>query len=142
MQDFQNAYQDMTTTAVVLTSLSGKSMHNALLGLYVRPSIDNFISGLFVLLRLILRLFIIRSPGWDDLTIALAVVATFGYLAELIVAGPNGMDIPSTSLTTEKTAEFMKIVVSIEMTYYLIVGLVKISILFAYLRFGKFLCIP
>lgn len=99
--------------------------------------IDIDLSGFCVILRLILRFCLIQKPGWDDLTVALAVVATFGYLAEVIVSGPNGVVILSGTSTLEKMVDFIKILVSIEATYYLTVGLVKISILLAYLRFGE-----
>lgn len=89
-----------------------------------------------MLLRLFIRFFVIRKPGWDDLTIVLAVVVTFGYLAQILIAGPNGFGVPTSSLTLDEMTRFMKGAVAVEITYYLIVGLVKISILFVYLRFG------
>lgn len=93
-----------------------------------------------MLVRLFIRFCVVRKPGWDDVAIVLAVVVTFGYLGELIIGGANGMGFPSTSLTLNKMEIFLKNVVAIEITYYVIVGLVKISILFVYLRFGMRFC--
>lgn len=49
------------------------------------------------------------------------------------------MGIPLTDLTLPKMVIFMKVVVSTEITYYTIVGLIKTSILLVYLRFGMFI---
>lgn len=87
-------------------------------------------------LRLLVRLFVIKNPQWDDYTILLAVAGTVAYLAEILVGGANGLGTPVSSLTLPESVTFMKAIFSIEVTYYIIVGLVKISILFAYLRFG------
>lgn len=89
-----------------------------------------------MLLRLIVRLVVIKKPQWDDYTILLAVVGTVAYLIEILVGGANGMGTPVNTLTLSEKVIFMKMIFSIEVTYYIIVGLVKVSILFAYLRFG------
>lgn len=98
--------------------------------------VDITSTGFCVLLRLIVRLFVIRNTQWDDYTILLAVVATVAYLAEILIAGANGLGVPVTSLPLAESVTFMKAIFSIELTYYIIAGLVKISICFAYLRFG------
>lgn len=89
-----------------------------------------------MLLRLLIRIFVVKKPQWDDYTILMAVIVTFGYMAELLVSGTKGMGTPSHSLTISEMVAFMKVIFSIEVTYYVIVNIVKISILLAYLRFG------
>lgn len=89
------------------------------------------------MVRAIIRFSLIRTPGWDDHTMLLAMVFTFGYLAQLIVSGENGLGSPAITLTMNQMLSFLKTVLAIEITYYLIVGSIKISILFTYLRFGK-----
>lgn len=91
-----------------------------------------------MLLRLLIRIFVVRKPQWDDYTILMAVVFTLGYLAELLVGGAKGMGAPFQSLTISEMVTFMKVIFSVEVTYYVIVNLVKISILLAYLRFGMY----
>lgn len=87
-------------------------------------------------MRSLIRFILIRSPWWDDYTAILASIFTFGYLAELLVSGANGLGSPATTLTMDQMIAFLKVTLSVEITYYVIVGLVKTSILFTYLRFG------
>lgn len=89
-------------------------------------------------MRSVIRFIVIRTPGWDDYTAILASIFTFGYLAEILVNISNGLGSPATTLTLDQMIAFLKVVLSIEVTYYVIVGLVKISILFTYLRIGVF----
>ena len=91
-----------------------------------------------VLVRSILRFFLIRIPSYDDYAIIVALVFSIGYMAEILVAKANHIGFPASTLTVENMTNILKNVLAIEITYNTIVGFTKISILCMYLRFGEF----
>lgn len=143
MQAHSSDYYNLITTAAVFTSLSGMFSPNLPTQVICEAShwrwmtiTDMLPTGFCVVLRLFIRFFVVKKPQWDDYTILLAIVLTLGYMAELVIGGAKGMGTPFRSLTISEMVTFMKVVFSIEVTYYILVNLVKISILLAYLRFG------
>lgn len=93
--------------------------------------------GLAVLVRLIIRFIVIRNPGADDFTIILAILLTLGYLIVILIDRDNHVGFPATDLTTDEMLTQVKLTLAIEVIYYMIVGSIKTSILYMYLRFGK-----
>lgn len=73
----------------------------------------------------------------DDYTIVVAVFLTIGYMLEIFLEKENMIGFPASTLTMEQMVNQMKVTLSIEVTYYCIVGFIKISILYLYLRFGE-----
>nr|CAD71216.1 hypothetical protein [Neurospora crassa] len=61
---------------------------------------------------------------------------TLGYLVNVILAAQNGIGLPMSTLTLQNMVNFLKIVLAIEVMYYVNVFCIKVSILFTYLRFG------
>ncbi|KKA28161.1 hypothetical protein TD95_004284 [Thielaviopsis punctulata] len=105
-------------------------------GMIVSATVLTAVSGVFMLIRLMIRCLVIRKPGWDDLTITAAYLAAVAYVIELYYGKANHIGFPMTTLTYENMVELMKITLAIEITYYITVSLIKISILLMYLRFG------
>ncbi|EGO61544.1 hypothetical protein NEUTE1DRAFT_98643 [Neurospora tetrasperma FGSC 2508] len=61
---------------------------------------------------------------------------TLGYLVNVILAAQNGIGLPMSTLTMQNMVNFLKIVLAIEVMYYVNVFCIKVSILFTYIRFG------
>ncbi|KAK3501951.1 hypothetical protein B0T13DRAFT_216369 [Neurospora crassa] len=61
---------------------------------------------------------------------------TLGYLVNVILAAQNGIGLPMSTLTLQNMVNFLKIVLAIEVMYYVNVFCIKVSILFTYLRFA------
>lgn len=93
--------------------------------------------ALAVLLRSVVRFVMIRNPGMDDYTIIMALFFTIGYMLEIVLEKVYNIGFPASTLTTEMMLMQLKLTLSIEVTYYLIVGSIKVSIIYLYLRFGK-----
>lgn len=93
---------------------------------------------LAVLMRIILRFFVIRNPGMDDYTIVIATFFTVGYMLEILLQKENKIGFPGSTLTMDQMVNQLKVTLAIEATYYLIVGFIKMSIIYLYLRFGTF----
>lgn len=88
-------------------------------------------------MRLIIRFFVIRRPSYDDYAIIVALVFIVGYMIEILVAKANHIGFPAATLTIDDKSSLLKDALAIEVTYHMIVGFIKISILCMYLRFGK-----
>lgn len=78
----------------------------------------------------------------DDYTIVVAVFLTIGYMLEIFLEKENRIGFPALTLTTDQMVNQLKVTLSIEVTYYCIVGFIKMSILYLYLRFGELRPIP
>ena len=65
-------------------------------------------------------------------------------MAEILVGRNNGMGFPMGTLSLENMVNLMKITLAIQVTYYIAVAAIKISILLMYLRFGAYPihCLP
>lgn len=72
----------------------------------------------------------------DDYSILIALIFTIGYMLEILLLKENGVGFPSATLTADMTVRTLKITLAIEATYYMIVGTIKVSIIYLYLRFG------
>ncbi|KAK2807605.1 hypothetical protein FQN51_000038 [Onygenales sp. PD_10] len=87
-----------------------------------------------VLLRSVARFFILRKPGLDDLFIIAGWVLSVGYFAECTTALLIIMGKPKSDYTPEGMVTLLKLTLSFEITYFVIIACVKISICFQYLR--------
>lgn len=72
----------------------------------------------------------------DDYTIIAALFFTIGYMLEILLEKANNIGFPASALTADMMLMQMKLTLTIEVTYYLIVGFIKVSIIYLYLRFG------
>lgn len=57
-------------------------------------------------------------------------------MAEILFARNQGMGMPMGTLSLENMVNLMKITLAIQVTYYIAVASIKVSILLMYLRFG------
>ncbi|KAH6686655.1 integral membrane protein [Plectosphaerella plurivora] len=94
------------------------------------------ISLIVVGLRVFARAWLIRKAGWDDWLICLAVACSVGYMVEILLGRDNNMGFPMVTLSMENMVNLMKLTLAIQVTYYVAIAAIKISILFMYLRFA------
>lgn len=73
----------------------------------------------------------------DDYTIIVALFFTIGYVFEILISKANHIGFPQSTLTTDMVLTLLKTTLAIEATYYMIVGSIKTSIVYLYLRFGR-----
>lgn len=73
----------------------------------------------------------------DDYTIIVALLFTIGYMFEILISKANHIGFPSSTLSVDMMLTLLKTTLAIEATYYMIVGSIKTSIIYLYLRFGR-----
>lgn len=73
----------------------------------------------------------------DDYTIIVALVFTIGYMLEILLNKEAHVGFPASTLTPGMKIRQMQLALAIETTYYIIVGSIKASIVYLYLRFGR-----
>lgn len=93
-------------------------------------------SAFVVAVRSLIRFVIVRKPGYDEYTILVALFFTVGYMIEILILRADHVGFPASTLTTENMLGILQTTLAVEVTYYLIVGFIKTSILCMYLRFG------
>ncbi|KUI53466.1 hypothetical protein VP1G_00890 [Cytospora mali] len=114
VQDYQERQNSLVVLSIVLTT----------------------IATFTVLVRFIIRFFMIHCPSYDDYAILVAVVFSIGYMVEILVAKENHIGFPASSLTLDNMFNLLKDALAIEVTYNITIGFVKVSILCMYLRFA------
>lgn len=87
-------------------------------------------------MRSLIRFVIVRKPGYDEYTIIVALFFTIGYMIEILILRSNHVGFPASTLTMDNMLGILQTTLAVEVTYYLIVGFIKTSILCMYLRFG------
>lgn len=94
------------------------------------------ISTMFVAMRLYTKIFLTRSPGWDDYTSVLSWIGAFIWTGLTIKMVKLGMGRHSwddnSSIGNQEAYLYITFVASI--TYFAVICLVKVSILLLYLR--------
>ncbi|KUI69605.1 hypothetical protein VM1G_05541 [Cytospora mali] len=123
VQDYQERQDTLVILSIVLTT----------------------IATFTVLVRFIIRFFMIHCPSYDDYAILVAVIFSIGYMVEILVAKKNHIGFPASSLTLDNMFNLLKDALAIEVTYNITIGFIKISILCMYLRFAvsrtfRYLC--
>lgn len=73
----------------------------------------------------------------DDYTIIVALVFTIGYMLEILLNKEAHIGFPASTLTAGMKIKQLQLTLAIEATYYMIVGSIKTSIIYLYLRFGR-----
>ncbi|KAK8070425.1 hypothetical protein PG997_010628 [Apiospora hydei] len=87
-----------------------------------------------VCFRLYTRFFIMYSPGWDDLFVALVLLSgTVGSICECIATN-HGMGTHFIKMEKEEMATYLKYFYVSNTTYCMSTAFVKLSLLFQYLR--------
>ncbi|GJC99399.1 integral membrane protein [Colletotrichum higginsianum] len=94
------------------------------------------ISTLVVVARTFVRTVVIRKPGLDDYAMLVAMAFTLAYLAEIFMGKANHIGFPRDSLSMENMTNLLKITLAIEVSYYVCITAIKVSILCMYLRFA------
>lgn len=89
-----------------------------------------------VIARTFVRAVLIRKPGLDDYSMVIGMVFTLAYLAEIFVGKANHIGFPSKDLSLDNMTNLLKNTLAIQVTYYVCISAIKISILCMYLRFG------
>ncbi|KAG6361205.1 hypothetical protein INS49_009429 [Diaporthe citri] len=103
------------------------------------------LSTFIVAVRSLIRFVIVRKPGYDEYTIIVALLFTIAYMIEILILRANHVGFPASTLTTDNMLGILRTTLAVEVTYYLIVGFIKTSILCMYLRFAvseifRYLC--
>ncbi|KXH39162.1 integral membrane protein [Colletotrichum nymphaeae SA-01] len=93
------------------------------------------ISTMVVIARTFVRAVLIRKPGLDDYSMIIGMVFTLAYLAEIFVGKANHIGFPSKDLSLDNMTNLLKNTLAIQVTYYVCISAIKISILCMYLRF-------
>lgn len=94
------------------------------------------VSAFVVAVRSLIRFVIVRKPGYDEYTIIVALFFTIGYMIEILILRADHVGFPASTLTVDNMLGILQTTLAVEVTYYLIVGFIKTSILCMYLRFG------
>ncbi|GKT63289.1 integral membrane protein [Colletotrichum tofieldiae] len=94
------------------------------------------ISTIVVIARTFVRAVLIRKPGLDDYSMLVAIIFTMGYLAEILVGKANHIGFPMKTLSFENMTNLLRNTLAIQITYYVCITAIKISILCMYLRFA------
>ncbi|OLN97091.1 hypothetical protein CCHL11_02148 [Colletotrichum chlorophyti] len=94
------------------------------------------VSTMVVVARTFVRTVLIRKPGLDDYSMIFAMAFALGYLAEVFVGKANHIGFPSRNLSNDNMINLLKNTLAIQVTYYVCVSTIKISILCMYLRFA------
>ncbi|KKY39304.1 putative integral membrane protein [Diaporthe ampelina] len=103
------------------------------------------LSTFVVAVRSLVRFVIVRKPGYDEYTIIVALFFTIGYMIEILIARADHVGFPASTLTVDNMLGILQTTLAVEVTYYIIVGFIKTSILCMYLRFAvseifRYLC--
>ncbi|OHE92750.1 integral membrane protein [Colletotrichum orchidophilum] len=94
------------------------------------------ISTMVVIARMFIRAVLIRKAGLDDYCMIIGMVFTLAYLAEIFVGKANHIGFPSKDLSLDNMTNLLKDTLAIQVTYYVCISAIKISILCMYLRFA------
>ncbi|KAK2614736.1 hypothetical protein N8I77_001541 [Diaporthe amygdali] len=86
------------------------------------------------LLRLYTRLFIVKSPWWDDFFMVLAVATTSAGSISICLSTAAGFGQHFVLLGEAKMAEYLRIFYIANATYPSSAGFIKLALLFQYLR--------
>ncbi|KAF2001516.1 integral membrane protein [Amniculicola lignicola CBS 123094] len=92
------------------------------------------VSFLLVALRMYCRGILVHNIGKDDWMMLVAMFFTIGYLVEIYVLRDNGMGFSGLLLQLDQMLALIKTTLAVEITYYIIVYAIKVSILMFYLR--------
>ncbi|KAL0936270.1 uncharacterized protein CTRU02_208485 [Colletotrichum truncatum] len=104
--------------------------------LVITTCIFTAIATIVVMARTFVRAVLIRKPGLDDYTMIVAMAFSLGYLVEVFVGKANHIGFSSDTLSIENMVSLLKNTLAIQVTYYVCVSTIKISILCMYLRFA------
>ncbi|CAJ2503364.1 Uu.00g107580.m01.CDS01 [Anthostomella pinea] len=87
-----------------------------------------------VIFRLYVRLFVIRSPGWDDLFVSLYLITTISGGVSLCLAPQWGLGQHFLVLKLDDMVSYLKVFYVTNASYNTSAALIKISLLFQYMR--------
>ncbi|RFU31307.1 hypothetical protein B7463_g4999, partial [Scytalidium lignicola] len=108
-----------------------KSQQQALI---IATAAATSLGGIATVLRTLGRCLIVRKMGWDDWLMLFGMILTFGYLFEVLYGIRFGIGLHDSNLDPKNYEPLLKIFFATEITYALIVVVIKLSILFFYLR--------
>ncbi|EPE04192.1 cfem domain-containing protein [Ophiostoma piceae UAMH 11346] len=105
-------------------------------GMIITSSVFTALAVFFVGMRTVSRFYILRKPGIDDCLLLASAFLTVGFLVCLGVAVANHVGFPTAYLSADSITALSKDALAMQVLYYVNVCLIKVSILFTYLRFG------
>ncbi|KAH8812852.1 hypothetical protein F5884DRAFT_878858 [Xylogone sp. PMI_703] len=111
--------------------VSNKSYQQSLI---VATTVTTAFGGIATILRTLGRCLIVRKMGWDDWLMMFGTILTFGYLFEILYGIRFGIGHHDSNLDPKNFEPLLVIFFATEITYALIVVVIKLSILFFYLR--------
>ncbi|OCK80777.1 hypothetical protein K432DRAFT_327625 [Lepidopterella palustris CBS 459.81] len=106
------------------------------LELLVIPVVTSVLTSLAIVMRIFARWFLVNNIGIDDWVMVIAWVSSMGLLGETIVGWKHGMGMHSITLQPKDMIAILKDTLAIEITYYITVYIIKVSIILLYLRFA------
>ncbi|KAM5354113.1 hypothetical protein ACJ41O_000763 [Fusarium nematophilum] len=92
------------------------------------------VGNLFVLCRLYIRLFLIRTPGIEDLCITIAMLLSTAFTILIKVQANSGLGMHVWDLTEEQLLRPLKALFASILCYYLAFSFIKASFLFQFYR--------
>ncbi|KAL4937562.1 hypothetical protein BDV06DRAFT_226830 [Aspergillus oleicola] len=104
--------------------------------MYVLPVAITFVSvaTILVALRLYTRLRLIRTPGWDDWFLLLALATDYAFFGIILTEHAHGMGKPVASLSPNEFRTQLKMLYFSVPMYNLTLNLTKISMVLLYMR--------
>ncbi|KAI1765667.1 hypothetical protein GGR53DRAFT_465140 [Hypoxylon sp. FL1150] len=93
-----------------------------------------FVSTFCVLYRLYIRIFVVRAKGWDDLFVFLYLILGLTGGISLCIAPQYGLGKHFVTLQFSEIMSYLKVFYVINASYTMSTTLIKLSLLFQYLR--------
>jgi hypothetical protein len=93
------------------------------------------LAGLFIVLRVISRFFVIKSPGTEDYFILVAMLLSIGLAVTVDLQRRNGLGKHAVDVTHEDNIRLLQLLYSSILVYNSGLMIVKASLLYQYLRF-------
>ncbi|KAH8804749.1 integral membrane protein [Xylogone sp. PMI_703] len=110
---------------------ANKSRQQAMI---VVSTVATAIGGIATILRTLGRCLVVRRLGWDDWLMMIGMACTAGYLFEILYGLRFGVGLHGSDINPKHLNSILQIVLCMELTYNLIVVIIKLSILCFYLR--------
>lgn len=97
-------------------------------------TVSTGIGAIATILRTLGRRLVVRILGWDDWLMMVGMGLTIGYLFEILYGLRFGVGLRVENINPKYLNSILQIVLAMEVTYVVIVVIIKLSILFFYLR--------
>ncbi|KAK7212866.1 hypothetical protein V2G26_020044 [Clonostachys chloroleuca] len=92
------------------------------------------ITSVFVITRLCIRIFMLRSLGWDDLMATIAWTGVVAISCQGILAVKQGLGTHMDQIPPEALDELYKTLLTFQLVFFASVGFVRFSIIASYFK--------